>query len=620
MELTQVEQYESDLSEEELFEGQETSEPTRKQRKKISKVWIKKVVFDTSTEAEVSIGNQWSKYYTNYTEEGRKVYYRCKKAKRHGPQCTAGTYLLYHADSDKVTIYETETEHQHHQDEVRGIDESVRKVIEDLFNDGIKKPKLILRALESRKVKVPTSIQLNNYLVYYRKKKYGSHKISLGELEEWCKNNETVPVDENQSFVVFYKILYNNDEYEDDEDIEDDTCDKFRFFISSLRLLNIASTSQHIHADATYKLVWQGFPVLIVGTTDLNKVFHPFGMAVCSNEKTKDFQFIFNSLQVGMQKIGKDLLKPTALISDAADAIKNGFNNVFGESHNEIMCWAHMKRKVENRICHIDNKEVRKDILEDIEMLQLCNSTTTFKLATTLFMKKWKINSKQKNQSILEFLDYFDYEWIKLNDGWYEGIQLNTPSTNNALESTNRTIKDDGTFRERHVLSRFLTISADIIYNWSTERDPSSVNVKVFAMEPTISLQLWTSSYQWAQSKKEVTCLSHGSTKKYYIPARDIQSITRSDINKYNKKQWTTFNQFKKSYDMWCMELENDTHWKTSKCNCPYFLKNYICKHVVGMAIRLKYCKPPASAKTVPIGQKRKRGRPAKAKAALLMQ
>ena len=42
MELTQVEQYESDSSEEELFEGQGTSEPTRKQRKKISKVWIKK--------------------------------------------------------------------------------------------------------------------------------------------------------------------------------------------------------------------------------------------------------------------------------------------------------------------------------------------------------------------------------------------------------------------------------------------------------------------------------------------------------------------------------------------------------------------------------------------------
>jgi hypothetical protein len=38
------------------------------------------------------------------------------------------------------------------------------------------------------------------------------------------------------------------------------------------------------------------------------------------------------------------------------------------------------------------------------------------------------------------------------------------------------------------------------------------------------------------------------------------------------------------------------------------------------MAIRLKHCKPLPAAKTVPIGEKRKRGRPAKAKPALLLQ
>jgi hypothetical protein len=50
------------------------------------------------------------------------------------------------------------------------------------------------------------------------------------------------------------------------------------------------------------------------------------------------------------------------------------------------------------------------------------------------------------------------------------------------------------------------------------------------------------------------------------------------------------------------------------------FLENVICKHVVGMGIRLKYCKPPPAAKTVPIGEKRKRGRRNKAKPALLVQ
>jgi len=37
------------------------------------------------------------------------------------------------------------------------------------------------------------------------------------------------------------------------------------------------------------------------------------------------------------------------------------------------------------------------------------------------------------------------------------------------------------------------------------------------------------------------------------------------------------------------------------------------------MAIRLKYYKPPPT-KTVPIGEKRKRGRPSKAKPALLVK
>ena len=62
------------------------------------------------------------------------------------------------------------------------------------------------------------------------------------------------------------------------------------------------------------------------------------------------------------------------------------------------------------------------------------------------------------------------------------------------------------------------------------------------------------------------------------------------------------------------MKVENDSHWKTSKCNYPYMLTNYVCKHVVGMAVRLKCYKPPPPAETVPIGEKRKRGRPSKLK------
>jgi hypothetical protein len=50
------------------------------------------------------------------------------------------------------------------------------------------------------------------------------------------------------------------------------------------------------------------------------------------------------------------------------------------------------------------------------------------------------------------------------------------------------------------------------------------------------------------------------------------------------------------------------------------FFKNMICKHIIGIAIRLKYVKPPPEARNISIQGKRKRGRPSKAKKALIVQ
>ncbi|CAF4977631.1 unnamed protein product [Rotaria sp. Silwood1] len=356
MKAVEVAQYESDTSDEEISEEQSVrNENKGVHRKKKTKFWIKEATFNNAGEAEASIKNEWSKHYTNYTEDGRRVYYRCRKVKRRGPQCSSSVSLLYHADSDKVTMYRTEADHDHNDNEVHGIANDVKQCIEELYNDGIKKPKLIIRALQSRQLKVPTYAQLNNYLGYYKRKKYGSHTISLGELDQWCQDNSN------------------------------------------------------------------GFPILVIGTTDLNKAFHPLGLAICSNEKAEDFEFIFNALQIGMEKIKKNLLKPKSLVCDAADSIKNGFRSVFGNSFDQIMCWSHMKRKIENRI----------------------------------------------RQSI--------------------------------------------------------------------DRDPLSANPKQFTTEPTITLDLWTRSNQWAKSNKNIVCISNDSAKIYYIAARDLRSFTQTDLNRYRK-------------------------------------------------------------------------------------
>ena len=56
--------------------------------------------------------------------------------------------------------------------------------------------------------------------------------------------------------------------------------------------------NKHLCADATYKLIQHGYPILLVGTTDRDKVFHPFGIAMCSNETDEAFKCIFSQLKI----------------------------------------------------------------------------------------------------------------------------------------------------------------------------------------------------------------------------------------------------------------------------------------------------------------------------------
>lgn len=79
------------------------------------------------------------------------------------------------------------------------------------------------------------------------------------------------------------------------------------------------------------------------------------------------------------------------------------------------------------------------------------------------------------------------------------------------------------------------------------------------------------------------------------------------------------------------MELGSEFYWKIkmckdnwkleSTCQCPYFLKNLIFKHIIGLALQLKLCKLPRNAITTgELGERPKRGRKQKSYEALLKQ
>ena len=112
----------------------------------------------------------------------------------------------------------------------------------------------------------------------------------------------------------------------------------------------------------------------------------------------------------------------------------------------------------------------------------------------------------------------------------------------------------------------------------------------------------------------------------YYIPSTEFlkagSPFTQKDIETHNKNnmKWETFDEFsKENFNMWIVKMENSDPNSTT-CTCPVFAKDYVCKHSIGVGIRLRLLTVPENCKGVYIGQKRKRGKPQRSKAALVFQ
>ena len=139
----------------------------------------------------------------------------------------------------------------------------------------------------------------------------------------------------------------------------------------------------------------------------------------------------------------------------------------------------------------------------------------------------------------------------------------------------------------------------------SKERSPSRVNAKKFEHQPTLTLSYWTDGYNWAKQNKEVISIPQSDKIIYYLPAGEETTISEKEVKRYDNCRFNLFDTYKSVYfKIWCLCLSNNPEeWRTATCTCPSFLKSYVWKHIVGMCIRLKYCKPPPEAKNVAIGR-----------------
>ncbi|XP_043210565.1 uncharacterized protein LOC122375318 [Amphibalanus amphitrite] len=553
----------------------------------------------------------WRLCRTHKTSEGDKAYYVCRNA-----ACKRQMMVLYHSNKTTVSVLSNGVEHSHLevQDHLEasaasggaghGLKPSVKKAVDFLFQSGIQKPLAVQRSLRDQGIEASQK-KLANYLRTLKKNKYGKPTMNYAELREWCESHSEVPDDEDEPYVIDWASSADRGH--------------FRVQFTTRKLLRLAAKSDVVHVDATYKLNWNGCPVLITGVTDRQGKFFPSLYSVTSTETTEDYAALLLCLKESVERETNEVFRPRVVVADCCEAISNAVEAVFPQAIRRS-CWFHVKKAVDSRLRGAP-EAIRKIFLQDLANLQVCLTAAEFRWFGARMLEKWRRQWPTEDGE--RFCRYFSTTYLQRFSVWSEGHDVASPSTNNGLEAFNGEIKKQHTMRERLPVGQFLVLSLTMVRHWS--RDCGTR--RVFSESLAISLDLHTRGFQWTNSGKSLVSEEDG-LKKIYIPAGSDTQITQEDLDNFKDvveggvdrcESFDVYTRYR--FRVWVVTDEGDGSdvWKL-RCTCPVYLKGNICKHVVGVAYFRDMLSVPEAAKTVPIGQNRKRGRPAKAKPALQRQ
>ena len=164
-------------------------------------------------------------------------------------------------------------------------------------------------------------------------------------------------------------------------------------------------------------------------------------------------------------------------------------------------------------------------------------------------------------------------------------------------------------------MEQVLQLCLTIARSWSLDRANVPNKSKPFYKIAPISQNLWVEASNYAQ--ENVT--THMRDEIYYFHLVKNSHIILTNIDKFVKLvehlKAKTFSDFQEQVqNVGRVHLQQDD-WRTkSFCRCRCFQKEYVCKHVIGLAIRLGLVHCPETAINLAFERKKPRGAPRKAR------
>lgn len=478
----------------------------------------------------------WELNKTMMYKDSTKKYYICKFKK--SQLCSAQLLIDLSIDKNIYNIYECYEHNDHEKPKIR-LD--LKPLVKKYFDQGIKTPSIIYNLL----VKEIEGLTIKNIYntIYYLKQ--GNHK----------KNPSTKDINN-------YVNNGDNEDYIIRKDVQSGA--SFKVLITKSELVDAMRFTKNIHIDSTYRLVQGGYPVIVIGITNTEKSFKLLAISICAKEDTESYHWCFEEIKsiCNERSINLDL---KVLIADGATQITNATEISFPQAER-VLCWAHVCRNIKDLVKKVD-KTFEDHIMEDIYFLQLQSSNILFNLAIRLFYVKWS-----EFDHLKDFLDKFLQNHILFNSTWYEGVNVHFPSTNNALERFNLTIKDKYAGWEQKCLFNFIDISKKMLDDQTKSLDTNSmININYNDVHTTFKYHFIFVEETENYNSYLVTKLPPFSTEEPLLIRKAKEAYLWHSISEMKE--------FYYKYPIIKAKSEILTYFDFY-CTCYSFLKDKKCQHV----------------------------------------
>ncbi|CAF1309729.1 unnamed protein product [Didymodactylos carnosus] len=128
-------------------------------------------------------------------------------------------------------------------------------------------------------------------VVEYRQQENRSCIKFTEELRAWCLQRTAIPgpIDMHEIFVPYFHVVDVNNTF---------------IFMTTRQLLSTCLHSSVLAIDCTYKVTSNALPLLVFGTSDMNRKFYPMGLCLIStDESATTYKTFFRELQVCASRI-----------------------------------------------------------------------------------------------------------------------------------------------------------------------------------------------------------------------------------------------------------------------------------------------------------------------------